>query len=641
MIRIANYSAFPFTGWRRTTVDRKPQFISGRWPDGSQYVLGKPCGVSVWAVDVFVRLESSGVANLNPLDASPMDYRIQALPGSWFDVYGLPTIGSSPFFGTKIDVDGASYLIRTCCRISRLLAVDLILRWYPDQQYMAQGEIIFTASNPDVEDLVDAIPADFELSWGDAILVVEGLDRLRGRGIGDGQAHSLPISIIWPRIATVAELMSATAATQIGGICCVGLEHVWPNGNPYLATSPLAWARENLPRALSVLGTYQESGLGVAAYSGRTGAQEDQTFVGAEIASPRGIGAETVRYLVALGQSRQPCHHLEADGNLLDLTLHPNLVMWSGRPHYDRSISPDQLGKPRQPNGEESFGWSGPDEQHWMINSLCVAYRATGSPALQWQLEHHARNFILHFRRPQAWGVGELRTVGWMSLVAYWLWQTLEDRILAWRVRARWHELAEAVRDGWSNSPWWWVSTTDPRLAGTGRTRATMLWQHGLCTYGLDLAGQTFEDSRVRELAFKGAYHCLSNAWTFGQRPPPTDGTGPVDYHPDTTDYVAHDVISQFLADINASVDLDLNAEDFPPDRFYGWGYVGIDPDGTLAQLVNGDGAMWGPGVESWMALTPATVLRHQPNHALAKRILTQFIAEAQAGGRWLPPELL
>lgn len=50
-----------------------------------------------------------------------------------------------------------------------MFCVDAWVWWWPDQPGWAQGEVVVTASNPTVTKLLDAVPADFRLQFGDAI----------------------------------------------------------------------------------------------------------------------------------------------------------------------------------------------------------------------------------------------------------------------------------------------------------------------------------------------------------------------------------------------------------------------------------------------------------------------------------------
>ena len=84
-----------------------------------------------------------------------------------------------------------------------------------------------------------------------------------------------------------------------------------------------------------------------------------------------------------------------------------------------------------------------------------------------------------------------------------------------------------------------------------------------------------------------------------------------------------------------------LDGWEWDGGRFSGWVYRGVEPNGTPSQLVEGDGAAngRGTGIETWMGLGPACVLRHDPTHPKALPIMRQLIAEANQEGKWIPPD--
>jgi hypothetical protein len=464
-----------------------------------------------------------------------------------------------------------------------MLCAEMWVRQYPDWPGVAMGELVITASNPAVPDMVAVVPDGLTLAWGTARCVATL--PAAGDTIADGQVRASRLVVVWPD--RVADWATVAAVLPPAGVCAMGLDRPWPAGRPVADPQPLAWTQRWLPAVEASLGGWASSGLGPAMDSGTTGAQEDQVFVGGELgAVPAGLGAEVVRYLAALGQLRQPHHHLEADGTQLALTGHPGLTLWYSRPHWHEGVSPDRLGKPRGLSSAESHGWVGPDDQHWLHNTMSVAARATGSPALQWGLSAFARNLIYEFDEYP----GALRSVGWRYLSYWWLAKGLEDRALAGHVIADGRAFAAVVKRDWTPRPWWWVESTSPQDTRlTGRDRVTMVWQHGLATYGMDLFGELAGQDDLRVLAHRGAVAALQ-AWTWTGR------------------------------------------------RWQGWGYVGTT-GGVFGPLVEGDGAHYGAGVESWMTLTIATVLRHEPGHERALAIKAQLIRERAQGGRWIPPE--
>jgi len=580
-LRAANYTARPFAGWVRCTVPA-PALAPGECvgPDDFRVVPGRAVG-GVRVVDVRVWLPPGAVRTVPLADLPPGEGgKSPVAPPT---VATLPAVGGASFRLREAGPDGAAWSQRWRARLG-MLACELWVRHYPDWPGVAIGEVVYTASNPTLPDMCVTVP-DCTIKWEGAIAYTPTMPSV-GDVMADGQARASRVVVVWPR--AVRDWAAVVALLAPAGVCAMGLDAPWPTGCPVSAPSPLAWTTEWLPRAEASLRGWSPCGLGPSIDSRVTGAQEDQLFVGGELGAAAGLGAEVVRYLVALGQFRQPCHHLEADGGQLVLADHPRLVMWDSRAHYSAAVSPDQLGKPRPLQAAEAHGWWGPDEQHWLLNTLCVAARATGSPALQWQLEAKARNLIVHYDSR----AGELRAAGWRALAYWWLSHVLEDRVLAERVVADARAFAAVVRRDWEGRPWWWVDTDRAQdTQGTGRDRVSLVWQHGLATYALDLLGEQLGDRELRALARRGAIAALA-AWAW-------DG-----------------------------------------ERWAGWGYVGTS-GGVFGPLVEGDGAHWGSGVESWMTLTIATVLRHEPQHERALAIQAQLLRERAQQGRWLPPEWL
>jgi hypothetical protein len=253
-----------------------------------------------------------------------------------------------------------------------------------------------------------------------------------------------------------------------------------------------SWRARYLPLEYAHLHSWT-AGLGVRPLSVTTGAQEDQLFPGGEFAWAANL---TPRYLAALGQSRRPCHHLESDGRLLRLADHPRLIFWEARPHPRAEVSPDRLGKVGSINTALTHGWWGPDEEHLLYNSVAVAYRATGSQALQWQLRHAAVHFL---KQPGNKRVPRARAIGYRCLIAPLLWRSLEDRVLAQQVRDEWvrwmnSDIVPALRTRGGV----WDSFTDPRLGPGVRW---MPWQAAVGAWGMYVASVEFAHPEGKELA--------------------------------------------------------------------------------------------------------------------------------------------
>ncbi len=411
-----------------------------------------------------------------------------------------------------------------------------------------------------------------------------------GTVIGDGQARSFPLVFIWRQHLTSEREWSSAGAAASLSICANGVAKLWPDGNPQPIADPLGWTRANWAGAIARLHSWDDGPLGVKKRSGDTGKQEDQVFVGGECCSgPASLGAETVRYLVALGQSKRPCHHLEAGGALLDLARHPKLVIWSGRAHWHTGVSQDQIGKPRALTEIESHGWSGPDREHWLENTVAIAYRLTGSPALQWQIEAQARLFLLQETVDPRLSTSDFsaeRAIGWAGIVAVHLWRSLEDRALAEQVAQRWRDRVLKVylpRLGRKPQDVWKPITDSRLVADTGwRPLNWMPYQQAIGAYGLDFACRLLGPPEGRDLAVRGARAAM-RAW-----------------------------------------------EPQPDGRWKPWSYWGFSTEVDVP-FIEGHGAATGPNVWVWFA--PAAWMLRAEKPEVWQQV------RREADPKWLPVE--
>jgi hypothetical protein len=434
------------------------------------------------------------------------------------------------------------------------------------------GELLVTASNPAVPDLVEVSPA-INLTLGDAIVVPLGRAPgapfvAGGTSFADGQARLLPFVAIYPRHCTTPERENTARAVASGGITAVGVERLLPNGNPH--TPPgydaHAVAAARLPAAVARLYTWDGPVFGIAPFSGTTGGQDDQVFVGGDpLPAP---AAEVVGYLNACKWANRTCHHGERDGSPLELARHvnPRLVLWDSRAHYNRTVSPDQLGKVLGLEKEQASGWWGPDVEHFLLNGLAAAARLRAQAVVY--LGQCTVDPALSTSGPNA-----ARAVGWESIGAVHLWRGLEDRARAERVRERWIARFVLIAQAYGARDVCDPRKDDPRL-GPGWWYHP--WQQAVCAYGLQLGGEVFGVSAAREMALRGALVVLEQGFTHNG-----------------TRWRAHD-----------KVRLDGSERDNGDDTFSLFG----------------------------MPLAPAVVLRHQPQHERARAIYTQMGAEGGVG---------
>ena len=593
-MRLRNHSTSPFRGWIRTTTDTE---LSGPVSVGAvEIVPARRIGLDVHAVDVWCHLSPNEALELDLEHAQPSNWwppQAPADPVAHFG--GEPMLNGAPMLLVGYAQDGAAWRAHYAVRFGRMFLCDLWLRWYPDQPAIVEAECMVTCSNADVPDMGEVLP-DFRLTWGDS-WQIGALPKASMR-FADGQARAFPLSFVWKRHLRTALDWSTAGCIVNHQIGAVGVSRLLPGGNPTLPAdfNLPAWAAQHWQRSQDILTTWEHPQLGPTANTAQAGNQECQCFTGGEPFVDGGAGAEFVRWCAALAYSGHPCHHYEKDGTVVDRDRRPGVRMFHSRPHETGS---DMLGKPRYLSnaGErdgETGGWNGPDAQHLWLNTLAVAARLKDTPAVQRMLECQARNFLIQFTTTPGWSTSAIwsaREIGLVSMAALDLWRSLEDRGLAARVKAHFNEWLERIvlPHIAKTGPIWRVEKDAPSV---GPGEWWQLWQHALAAYGLDLACEHLCEGELQQRGRAAALACaalvLERGWT-------RQGGRLIEYEQQRVDGTAKT--------------------------------RGADTGTSFAI--------------AWMALAPATVLRHESGNALAREVWQQIVADANGDGRWLEPGVL
>lgn len=517
-VHLSNLGDKPFSGWFRTTVDKCPSKTSGK-TGNFRYLIGRKFGSSTWTCDVFVpELRPKESANID-LEAAEFVARPTMAPPDLTLFQGAPSLNGWFLSLESTTEDGAGFVVEARATVAPLLQARFWFLWRPEEPGIMHGECVLTASNGASPDVFQTV-SDLKFQWGDASMHLPGrgwTDTLLAHtSFASGMCRAIPFTLIWMRLVT-AETFQAAQGAVLGSMAGQGVSRLLPGGNPRTAFgfNSDTWIMENYPSCRDALHSWAAPSIGPAKRSADAGAQEDQLFVRGE---PNGA---VVAYFAALSGMKRPCHYLEADGSQADPVNHPDCVFWAGKPHWHRGVSPDQLGKPRQPTDDECFGWGGPDREHWLINTLAAAARLTGSYALQWELEQQARLFLFSETVPSmkpGWstnGTDAARSVGYAGILVTHLWHCLENRALAERVVARWHKRVVevySVQLGNRTDDIWDRRRDDPRL---GAGDWWMPWQQALGAYGLHLACTEVGPIEGLELAVRGARAVLERGWKF------------------------------------------------------------------------------------------------------------------------------
>lgn len=597
LIRLANHSSMPWEGWKRTTIDSEPPYPAGVFSDGSVYVTGRRIGLDARVVDVWCRLAPGQRLDVNLKNASAYDFALQPLPDDPVGYFGgLLTIGGLPLEWVGLEPDGAAWTVHLRRRVGRMICVDVWLQWYPDQPAIAPGEVMIIASNPAVPDMGEAAPQGMHLQFGDALIGVPGL-RLGapllapGTYLADGQGKAFPFVAIWTRHLQGAQWVSVPAALQLG-VCAVGCTRTLHDAAPMFPPgfSVRSWAALRWPEAVRRLHTWDPPICGPNPRAPDPGAQEDQLLhAGGEALLPDGVGAEVVRYLSALKLfAERPCNHLEADGRPLELDLHPGLLCWDGRPHFNGS---DTLGKPRGLTAEEAHGRMGPDVQHHYQRTLAAAARLTGSHVCQFLL---ARLAVVYLTQRTAGPVGSgqaatfsAREWGCEAFAVLDFDRDLEDRALAARCVQRWRDRVDRVllpRMATESLLFIYQNPFDPRVNPTGP--GVQWWQESFAAMGIDEACRIFAMPAGRAVALRIARRVLDVAWRL---------------LPD----------GRWRSQPQGPIDGSANDQNPEGDGFNAYGMPGC----------------------------VAVVLRHEPENGLARMIWQQLLqATSEDARRWMLP---
>lgn len=593
---LANYSRHPFSGWIRRAVDVKPPAASGL-VDGVTWVRGRPRGLAMWDVDFRVTLRSGEVRKVDLASSTPVDADILlATPGVVASVW--PMLAGTAMAVVSANPNGAGIDGHWRMRTGPMLCTDLWATVYPGQDWCT-GELLTTASNPQVEDLFGVVPARFTLQGVDGVVKVAGLPQgspliPAGTTIASGQSWPPQhVTVLWGLEGAASA--AAVSEQQVG---CLTVTP-WPQGTPlwWLDQDPTNWVSDWLARSRPYSQSWTAHPLGIAADARRTGGEMDQVYVAAALGhGASSVGGEWLAWMIGGSYMRRPSRHLEAGGESLRVDAHPDLCMWGGQP-FAQGGSKDLLGKKGIPSLADTHGWWSWDE-HDFHNWAYVGARMTGSLALQQWVEAQARRLLFEHTTDKRFSTtkrtGPCRSYGWYCLTTWWCWQLLDDRDLAEQIRDRWlWTWEQAALPRWGGQAFWDVRHLDPRLSGpTGRDDVWLAYQQAPMALWLDYCGEAFARPEARQLALLGAHAVLQHAY---------------------------------------------NVVDA---RQTGWHIVGV-VDGAAEPLVNGDGALFGPGTESWMVTAPACVLRHQPKHEQARAIVEQAKRERPVEGRWVAPEVL
>jgi hypothetical protein len=171
VVRAANHSGIPYTGWVRSKVDALPPHPVGRVGD-VLYVLGQPDGLDTWAIDLRLTIQPGQELAIDLSTAEPAEWEMPPLP-SPADLIahfgGLPMLAGYPMLAVGTEADGACLVTHLMGRARNMLGVHGWVRWCPDQPELAWGEFITVASDPSNAALSETAEFDLPLFTVEAV----------------------------------------------------------------------------------------------------------------------------------------------------------------------------------------------------------------------------------------------------------------------------------------------------------------------------------------------------------------------------------------------------------------------------------------------------------------------------------------
>ena len=489
--------------WVTVVVDKKVP-ATGLTKSGHPFFRGRRTGRWTHSVDIWYSgdftLEDEIPAEARKL---PDDAVYPKFDAAGAAASGKPMLNGKPMFAVDRFADGARVVVHYRNRVGdeEDFVIDLWLWKYWGVNKIFHGEVMATCSNPTNPNLAADMPS-IELTLGGKRAFVDDAnpasrDLFPKVRFGNGQAMAFPITFV-----------VGTPTNQEGfRVSASGLSKAWPFGTPIHPTVGFTKNPKDYVR------NFNGPAWGPARFSGRTGAQEDQTFTCGDIVNPN--SAQAI-YLNAFKYANRPCHHLEEDGSIVDRLNHPNLVYWDGRVHWHPNVSRDRLGKPS--GFWTNNQWSGPDVEHWLIGSLSAGDRWSPYYALDRLMEHQAHIYMMQWTHDDGLTTSQpyaSRAVGWEGIAVSLLYEGLANRQLAERVKknfvTRFEKLiapaAKRIID----------IRVDPRLFPAGSPYASepawMPWQQGIYAMGMDYAGRYFKDTRMVSVAVRASQTCLELDW--------------------------------------------------------------------------------------------------------------------------------
>ena len=248
--------------------------------------------------------------------------------------------------------------------------------------------------------------------------------------------------------------------------------------------------------------------FGLAKNAGQTGDQRDFGVVKLSPVAASGLPSLLFEMEASvLQESCRPVHYFEAGGRMVQAAEHPKWIVWSGRTHWHKGVSPDRLGKPHPTPSYSKHGWSGKDRQHWSSNYLGAFAQLTGAHWARRELAHEAQLYLSGQtvrRGLSTSGAGAPRGAGRTLLAACWIYLATGNEDVKQRMNER---LDKVYFPQWPGRKLPEGSVRTMEVAGRdarmlrGKSRYWTPWQDAIAAVGFAAAWRITGNELARRLA--------------------------------------------------------------------------------------------------------------------------------------------
>jgi len=345
---------------------------------------------------------------------------------------------------------------------------------------------------------------------------------LRNKSLGDGQGLRRSGALVPPlrgdkslgdrtaKAAAVCPVLGATSWQGAGAFGAFGEPAVMPawlegsNLRAMLAQRHRGFVAGGRPGGDPFVAPF----FGPAKNAGQTGDQRDFGVVKMSAVASGGLPSLLLETEASvLQEGCRPVHFFEADGSMLLAADHPSWIVWSGRTHWHKGVSPDRLGKPHPEPRHQTHGWSGKDRQHWSSNYLGAFALLSGAHWARRELEHEAQLYLSGQTTTPGWstsGAGAPRGAGRTLLAACWIYLATGNEQVQQRMNERLDKVYYPQWPGRSlpegSVRTMQIANPDARMLH-GKSRYWTPWQDALAAIGFAAAYRITGNDHARILA--------------------------------------------------------------------------------------------------------------------------------------------